>query len=88
MWSRFERFAIACLVLAVWAGAQHLLFTVGMPAGLPESVVGRMLGMLDAATLLVLHHYFSSTARSQSKDDTIRALSLEGKPHDPKKQEE
>jgi hypothetical protein len=79
MWSRFERFAIACLVLAVWAGAQHLLFTVGMPARLPEPVAGRMLGMLDAAALLILHHYFSSTARSQTKDDTIRALAQDNK---------
>ena len=82
MWSRAERFAIACLVLAVWAGAQYALLDGGMPQRLPETIVARMLGMLDAAALLILHFYFSSTARSQTKDDTIAALAA-----DPKKPE-
>lgn len=74
VFSRAEKTLLAFAVVAVWAYAQHLMLTEGLPKTLPEPVAGRMLGILDGALLLVLHHFFSSTSRSELKDETSREL--------------
>jgi hypothetical protein len=65
---------IACFVLACWGAAQLGLVVWGMPPKTPEPIVTRVLGMLDAAALLVLYFFFGSSARSAQKDDTIKTL--------------
>jgi len=65
---------IATFVLACWGGAQVALVLWGLPPKTPEAVVVRVLGMLDAAALLVLYFYFGSSARSQMKDETMQLL--------------
>jgi hypothetical protein len=61
------------LVLLVWATANlGLLFGFAVP-GLNESIVTRILGMLDAAALAVVYFYFGSSSGSRSKDQIIAA---------------
>lgn len=43
----------------------------GLPAGVNEIVVGRILGTLDGASLMVLAYYFGSSAGSRDKDKSL-----------------
>lgn len=43
----------------------------GPPAGADGVIVGRVLGTMDAAFILVLTYFYGTTASSRRKDDTI-----------------
>jgi hypothetical protein len=58
---------IAAAVLLVWGYAQWVLIHNGMPQGLTEAVLARLLGMLDAAALVVLYYYFGSSNQTPKK---------------------
>jgi len=65
---------IAYLVIVLVLIAEGSMFFVGQPKGVDGVVLGRILGTLDSALMLVLGYYFGSSVGSQSKDSTISSL--------------
>lgn len=65
---------IAYLVIVLVLIAEGSMFFVGQPKGIDGVVLGRILGTLDSALLLVLGYYFGSSAGSASKDSTLANL--------------
>jgi hypothetical protein len=53
---------------------EFLYLRYGAPPNVSPELVGRILGTLDAALLLVLGYYFGSSAGSARKDETIQGL--------------
>lgn len=51
-----------------------LLMGWHQPAQVSGEILGRILGTLDSATILVLSYYFGSSAGARAKDDTISSL--------------
>lgn len=62
---------IAYLVILLVLIAEGSMFFVGQPKGMDGVVLGRILGTLDSALMLVLGYYFGSSAGSSNKDSTI-----------------
>lgn len=65
---------IAYLVIVLVLIAEGSMFFVGQPKGVDGVVLGRILGTLDSALMLVLGYYFGSSAGSAKKDTTISDL--------------
>lgn len=65
---------IAILVLAAGIGGEGMILWHGVPAGLDGVILGRILGTLDAAVMLVLTYYFGSTRNSNSQMDAIASI--------------
>lgn len=63
------------VVLMTFALEGSLLMGWHQPAQVSGEILGRILGTLDSATLLVLSYYFGSSAGARTKDDTINTLS-------------
>lgn len=58
---------IALIVVLATLGAETLYLFVGTKADIPEVLIGRILGTLDAALVVVLSYYFTaSIANSRS----------------------
>ena len=68
---------IAYLVIVLVLVAEGSMFFVGQPKGMDGVVLGRILGTLDSALILVLGYYFGSSAGSASKDKTISDIAKE-----------
>lgn len=66
---------IAYLVIVLVLIAEGSMFFVGQPKSIDGVVLGRILGTLDSALMLVLSYYFGSSAGSSNKDSTILSLS-------------
>lgn len=62
---------IATLVIVVWLTLNVFLFTSGVPEGLPEAVLYRVLGTMDAALMAILYYYFGSSDSSAKKNEII-----------------
>jgi len=62
---------IAYLVIVLVLVAEGSMFFAGQPKGVDGVVLGRILGTLDSALMLVLGYYFGSSAGSSNKDSTI-----------------
>jgi len=62
------------ICLLVFTG-EFLYFHYGAPPNVSPELVGRILGTLDSALMLVLSYYFGSSAGSAKKDETIQGLS-------------
>ena len=65
---------IAYLVILLVLIAEGSMFFVGQPKGMDGVVLGRILGTLDSALMLVLGYYFGSSMGSAKKDSTISDL--------------
>jgi hypothetical protein len=65
---------IAYIVITLVLAAEGSMFFVGQPTGVDGVVLGRILGTLDSALMLILSYYFGSSAGSSNKDSTIRDL--------------
>lgn len=65
---------IAYLVIVLVLVAEGSMFFVGQPKGVDGVVLGRILGTLDSALMLVLGYYYGSSAGSAKKDSTISEL--------------
>lgn len=65
---------IAMAVIACCAGGEWLLLKYGAPAGLDGVVLGKILGTLDAAALIVLNYYFGSTRTSRAQVEAITSI--------------
>lgn len=62
---------IACLVVIAVIGAEGSLLYFGQPKGIDGVVLGRILGTLDSALIMVLSYYFGSSAGSSKKDQIL-----------------
>jgi len=71
MTQRAGMLAMSCLILAFCLGAEAVVLFGGYPAGVPEVIVGRVLGTLDAAAMLVLSYHYGSSAGSARKSELM-----------------
>lgn len=62
------------IIVALTLGAEAALLFNQVPPGADPIIVGRILGTMDAALLLVLGFWFGTTRGSQNKDATIAGL--------------
>ncbi len=62
---------MAYIVICMTIVAEGYILGHGTPVGLDGVVLGRILGTLDSALIMVLSYYFGSSAGSKVKDDTI-----------------
>lgn len=67
---------IAYLVILLVLVAEGSMFFVGQPKGMDGVVLGRILGTLDSALMLVLGYYFGSSAGSTSKSDALNQIAV------------
>lgn len=65
---------IAYLVIVLVMIAEGSMFFVGQPKGVDGVVLGRILGTLDSAIMLVLGYYFGSSAGSASSRDALNHI--------------
>jgi hypothetical protein len=54
-------FYMSLLLLTVTLGAEGAVLFNGLPSGLSDMVAGRVLGLADSVSLLVLTYYYGST---------------------------
>lgn len=71
MTPRAGMLALSCVILVACLGAEMFVLFVGYPTGAPEIVVGRVLGTLDAAAMLVLNYHYGSSAGSARKSEIL-----------------
>lgn len=60
-------FAVCALVVLAEGG----MMLLGQPKGVDGVVLGRVLGTLDSALMLILSYYFGSSIGSKAKDDAL-----------------
>lgn len=65
---------IAYLVIVLVLVAEGSMFFAGQPKGVDGVVLGRILGTLDSALMLVLGYYFGSSAGSASSRDALNKI--------------
>lgn len=58
-------FVMSVIILVLCLGSEILVLFRGYPEKIPELVVGRVLGLLDAVALMVLSYYYGKTEGSQ-----------------------
>jgi len=61
-------------VVAVTAFVEGWAALHGLPQKADPMIIGRVLGTLDSATMLVLGYYFGTSAGSAKKDDALTAI--------------
>lgn len=64
-------FALSLLLLAVSLGAEVFVLFKGYPNDVPDIVIGRILGLLDAVAMLVLTYWYGTTNGSLVKTDLL-----------------
>lgn len=69
-WSLFW---LSVLLLTISLGCEVALLFKGYPSGIPDLVVGRVLGMFDSIALTVLAYWFGTSAGSARKTDLMAA---------------
>src|SRR5262249_46599685 len=65
---------LAYAVVALTFGIEGFILVHGQPTTVDGVVLGRVLGTLDAATMLVLSYYFGTSASSRAKDETLAQI--------------
>lgn len=71
--------ALAWTVVILCFLGEGLYFRLGAPANASPELIGRILGTLDSALILVLSYYFGSSAGSADKNTIISNLSNNSK---------
>jgi hypothetical protein len=66
-------FWLSLMLLGVCLGSEVWILFNGYPAALPEMVVGRVLGLLDAVTIMVLTYWYGTTNSSSQKTQMLAA---------------
>lgn len=61
-------FWLSLVLLVITLGTEVLVLFVGYPATVPEIVVGRVLGLLDAVAMMVLTYWYGTTNGSSQKN--------------------
>jgi hypothetical protein len=68
---------IAYLVIVLVLIAEGSMFFIGQPKSVDGVVLGRILGTLDSALMLVLGYYFGSSAGQDSKSAAINQIAVQ-----------
>lgn len=66
-------FYLSLLLLAVCIGSEVWVLFNGLPQGASELVIGRVLGLLDSAAMLVLSYWYGTSAGSAQKTEILAA---------------
>ena len=61
-------FVLSTIILAVTIGSEVAVLFGGVKAGLSDIIVGRVLGLMDAATMMVLSYWYGTTHSSAQKN--------------------
>ena len=64
---------LAFIVVVLCFGGEGLYFRHGAPSNASPELIGRILGTLDSALILVLSYYFGSSAGSERKSELLAA---------------
>jgi len=70
-----ELFWFSIIILGIGLSAEIWVLFRGYSNQIPEIIVGRVLGLLDALVMLVASFWYGTTRSSQTKDTTIQNLS-------------
>jgi len=68
-------FWLSVLLLAICLGSEVALLFRGYPVGIPDLVVGRVLGIFDAIAMAVMGYWFGTSAGSARKTDLLAQTS-------------
>ena len=64
-------FALSIGLLSLSLGSEVAVLFVGYPPHIPDIVVGRVLGLMDAIALAVMAYHYGTTANSQRKTELL-----------------
>lgn len=64
-------FYLTCLLLTFCIGTEIAVMVLGLPVQVEAVVAGRILGLLDSITLLVLTYHYGSSSSSKSKTELL-----------------
>ena len=64
-------FAMSLVLLIVTLGTEIYVLFNGYPTTIPEIIVGRILGLMDAVATLVLAYYYGTSSGSQMKTEML-----------------
>lgn len=67
-------FWLTICLLAVTLGSELYVLMHGAPKDVPDIIIGRILGLMDAIAMMVLTYWYGTTSSSKTKDDTISSL--------------
>ena len=62
---------LAILTVLIVGGTEGMILAHGAPAGLDGVVLGRILGTMDSALIMVLSYYFGSSAGSARQTEIL-----------------
>ena len=66
-------FWLSLILLTGCIGSEGVVLFAGYPLHIPEMVVGRVLGLMDAVTMLVLSYWYGTTNSSAQKTELLAA---------------
>lgn len=64
-------FVLSLLLIATTLGAEAWVLFKGYPTGIPDVVIGRILGLFDAVAMMVLSYYYGTSAGSAQKNELL-----------------
>ena len=64
-------FVLSAVLLMASLGTEVAVLFVGYPPHIPDLVVGRVLGLLDAVAMMVLTYWFGTTHGSSQKTELL-----------------
>lgn len=64
-------FALSLVLLVITLGSEVYVLFDGYPKAVPEIIVGRILGLLDAVAMLVLTYWYGTTSGSAQKTNLL-----------------
>lgn len=73
-------FWLSILLLLVTLGCEVVVLFIGLPAGTPDLIVGRVLGLMDSVALMVLAYWFGTSSTSAQKQSVLEAAASSSKP--------
>ena len=66
-------FWLSLILLIATLGCEIFVLFHGYPAEIPEIIVGRVLGLMDAVAMMVLSYWYGTTSGSAQKNELLAA---------------
>jgi hypothetical protein len=64
-------FYMSVILLVITLGCEVTVLFNGYPPGIPEIIVGRVLGLMDAVAMMVLAYYYGTSSGSAQKTELL-----------------
>lgn len=64
-------FVMSVILLLITLGTEVWVLFRGYPLDIPEIIVGRVLGLMDAVAMMVLAYYYGTTSGSMQKSELL-----------------